>query len=139
MKRLLLDTNVVVDFVLDDSPFADQSRELFSAMKNKQFRGCVTASALTDIYYIVRRRRNKQVAEDLIAFLYDNTEVLSVDRKTIGDAIDLKFRDFEDAVQAAAARRQNVDAIVTQNMKDFVGCGLTVYSPEEMLRELKKS
>lgn len=73
--RVLIDTNILLDFLLQREPFRQDAEELFQAINSGQIIGYVTATTLTDIFYIARRhtRSNEQarqaVSETLIVMV----------------------------------------------------------------------
>ena len=97
----------------------------------------ISASTITDIYYIVRKSTgNKKTAITLIKDLLENIDIAAVTGNEIRQAINLDWGDFEDAVQYAAGETIAVDYIVTRNKKDFASAVLPVVTPDELLELL---
>ena len=55
--RVLIDTNVILDFLLQRELFFQDAERLFQAIDSGQIVGYVTATTLTDIFYIARRHK----------------------------------------------------------------------------------
>ena len=96
--------------------------------------GSVTASTITDIYYIIKKSKSHDIAIAFIKDLVSFTEVLGVDRNTIKLALEKDFVDFEDGVQIISAENHNIDVIITRNEKDFTKTSIAVHSPTEFLK-----
>lgn len=137
MKRVLIDTNVAVDFFLKRDEFFANADMIFSAVRERKFLGCVSSSIVTDLYFIIGRKINEQRAREVVESVYATLGILPVDRKTIGTALASGMEDFEDAVQAMAARDCGIETVVTRNPRDFTSSGLRVYSPKEFLKALE--
>ena len=137
MKRILLDTNVALDFYLKESPFFEAADRIFQAIRSRKIVACISASVVTDLYYILGRRVNEKFAREVVEIVYATFRILTVDRRTIREALDAPMADFEDAVQTVTVRKIGVNTVVTRDKTDFHDSGLRVCSPEEFLETLK--
>jgi len=134
--KVLFDTDVLLDVLLDRDPFAEASARLLSLVERAEIQGCVAATSVTTLFYLVRKSlgatKTKRTVEDLLALL----EVASVNRVVIQQAVDARMRDFEDAVVACAAHESQVDVIATRNVKDFKHSPVVAQSPADILAAL---
>lgn len=135
---LLFDTNVIIDIILVRLPFFQDSSKSIELIDGQRFKGCITASSLTDIYYIVRKKSNHAKAISLIEFLIITFDVLNVNKDTIILALHTNFSDFEDAVQSASAELNQVDLIISRNVKDFARSKIPTLTPTEFLKNYTK-
>ena len=135
MKRVLIDTNIVVDFFLKQPDFFEAADRVFQRIKNRTIVGCLSASVVTDLYYIIGRKTTEGYARAIVEDIYATFRILTVDRRLIREALDRAMPDFEDALQAVSAARIGVENVITRDVKGFTGSGLRVYSPEEFLEE----
>ena len=118
--RVLLDTNILLDIVEKREPYFLDSYQIFIKSAEKKIEAIVGASSITDIYYITKK--NCKSAKKAVGFIVDMLKVISVvDTKAadIQEAVLLQFSDFEDAVIAATAARENADFLITRNTGDF--------------------
>ena len=139
MIATLIDTNVVLDYAEKREGFFDVAEKVFLQMWQGLFAGFVSASAVTDIYYVLKKRyKDSEIAVSLLKMLLDALDVLAVNRETIETAIESGMTDFEDAVQAVAAKDCGIDIVVTRDKEGFRNSGLQIYSPEEFLEMLKR-
>ncbi len=130
--RVLIDTNVVLDFLQEREPFAENAAKLFKRIDAGEIEGFIAATTITNIYYIVRKAAGAIVAQDAISQVLTDLNICVVDRNVLEQAIALNFRDFEDAVQYVCGVAHSVDAIVTRDASGFVGVEIPVMSPEEL-------
>ena len=138
MISVLIDTNIVLDYAEKREGFYEAVQKVFAIVRQRKIIGCVLASAVTDIYYVLQKRyKEPGVALTLLKKLIRILEVLAVDRQTIEAAIESGMDDFEDAVQAAAAQDCEIDIVITRDKAGFHDSGLNVYLPEEFLETLR--
>ena len=135
--NVLIDTNVALDYFLRREGFAENARRVFYAVITEDINGCLSSSVVTDIYYSVNKRRGTPAARRVVEEVYRYLTILTVSDATIGEALTLPMKDFEDAVQAAAAKHFGIDMIVTRDEEGFSNSGMQVYSPDEFLEILK--
>ncbi len=87
MKRALLDTNVILDIALKRQPFFNEAVALFDLIDQKKLTGYVTATTITDIYYISRKEKSNDVALQFIAGLIEILDVVGIDKDVITTAL----------------------------------------------------
>jgi predicted nucleic acid-binding protein len=114
--RVLVDTNIILDFLLEREPFLHDAEALFQGIASGQIIGYATATTLTDIFYISRRHTQSiERARQATAITLAIMEICPVDRSVLELALASTTLDFEDAVQIACAMIQSLDAIVTRD------------------------
>ena len=133
LPRLLIDTNVVLDVLLDRAPWVEDATALLDAIAKGQAEGHLAAHSVTTVYYIVERERNRAVAATAVSDLLQLLNVVPLAGAAFERALGLGLRDYEDGVQTAAALQIGADCLVTRNAKDFKGVPVTVRSPGEVL------
>lgn len=134
--KVLLDTNIVLDVLLDRAPFVNDSSAIWDACDSDILVGFLPASTLTDIFYIARRATDLARARVAVGLCLAAFEIAPVDRQTLEEATSLPGNDFEDNVQIACAIRAGADAIVTRNHDDFAHAPILVLTPAELLSRL---
>ncbi len=134
--KVLFDTNVVLDLLLDREPFSTIAARLFSRVEGGEIAGFVCATTVTTVHYLARKAVGNRQARQEAQKLLDLLEVAPVDRAVLGGALASGFADFEDAVLHQAALNAGVGAIVTRNAGDFKRAKIHVYSPRELARLL---
>lgn len=131
--KVLFDTDVLLDVLLDREPFAESSAQLLSLVELAEITGCVAATSVTTIFYLTRKSlgaaKTRRAIDDLLGLL----EVAPVNRLVLTRAVASKFADFEDAVIAHAAHESQADVIATRNVKDFKHSPIPAQSPADIL------
>ena len=139
MKRLLFDVNVVLDVLLDRRPFADASSAAWAAVERGDAEGMLSAHAVTTLHYLNARAVGVRIATETTEALLTVFDVAPVDDPVLRSALALEWKDFEDAVTAAGARRAKCDAVVTRNPRDFKGAAVRVLTPAEAVAWIETS
>ena len=127
--KLAFDTNVLIDVLLERAPFAEAARQLWAAVETGRAAGVIAAHALTTVRYLVSESKGPASARGVVALVARVFGVATVDAAVVRRALELEFKDFEDAVCAAAADHARCDLIVTGNGKDFGGSPVTAVDP----------
>jgi len=131
---VLIDTNVVLDVLLNNAGFVDGSRALIDLAEQKRFTGYISASAVTDIFYISQKKLGKKAAREAIKellYIYYPATVTDTD---IYKALDLTWDDFEDSVQFTVGEGLCADYIVTRNTQDFSSGNIPAVTPEQFMQ-----
>ena len=131
--NVLIDTNVILDVLLDRQPFAEHATQIVWQIESGEINGFLCATTLTTIDYFVSDALSKATSKLHIQKLLKTFEIAPVTRSVLQSAADSKLKDFEDAVLVEAARTCGIQSIITRNVKDFKGCGLLVLTPKEWL------
>jgi predicted nucleic acid-binding protein len=136
--RILFDTNIILDIALGREPFFIDSADVFKKIDNDVIYGFITATTITDIYYIAKKEKGHAIAIAFISNLIDVIDVLGIDKEIIIESLLSPFNDFEDAIQSISSRLNNIDYIITRNQKDFADSEIIAVGPKEFLSILKK-
>ncbi len=135
MEKVLIDTDVILDFFFDRKPFSDDASQILSLCELNKIQGYVTPVIISNVYYLLRQTAKHEMVIANLKLLLSFVEVLVMDKDTIIQAINSPFKDFEDALQNYAAENTvDVRIIVTRNIKDFKNSNLGVITPENYLK-----
>ena len=127
--KILIDLNVILDYLEDRAPFADEAENVIEDKRNQLF---VSAHMVTTAFYLMRGR-GVEVQNAALDFIFDNFTVIPCDKPTLTSARALEFMDYEDAVAAAAAKKAKCDYIITRNKRDFTNSPVPALTPGEFL------
>ena len=132
--KLLIDTNVVLDVLLRREPFSETAAEVLNLTQRDDVREYVSASAITDIYYIANKQlKDRAAVRDLLERLLKIVSVAAVSEQEIRNALNLTWADFEDSVQYSVALLNEMDGIVTRNPSDYQEANMRIWLPEQVL------
>ena len=137
MNKVLIDSDVILDFFFDRKPFSDQASQIFSLCETRKINGYITPVICSNTYYLLRQiARHEKVIEKLRQ-LMTIMDIVSMDRETVMQALNSEFKDFEDALQNYAANRSGfIDVILTRNVKDYAKSEIGVLTPENYIKTL---
>lgn len=135
--KILFDTNIVLDVLLDREPFATSAAQLFSKVEKGELFGCLCATTITTIHYLVRKTFGGHQARTHVGSLLSLFEIAPVNRAVLEGALKLDFQDFEEAVIHEASIHAGVQALVTRDFNGFRRTTIPVYSPDELLSALE--
>ena len=132
--KVLIDTNVIIDFLIKRKPFYDASKEVLMKCTHEDIEGFVAMHTISNLWYIlrnedieVRKRCLKIICLALTVCFTTHDEVYNVIKSN-------NFNDLEDGLQEACAYINKVDYIVTRNTKDFKNSRIRALTPAEFLK-----
>ncbi|MDE6639758.1 MAG: PIN domain-containing protein [Acetatifactor sp.] len=138
--KILVDTNIIIDAMTGREPFREVAEQIFMLAANQIEEMYITASSATDIYYLVRKHlRNTDQAKNTMSKLYELFHILDVTSGDCQEALSSEVKDYEDAVVANCAKRNQMDYIVTRNIRDFVHSKVRALLPDELLKHIYQS
>ena len=136
--KVFYDSNVVLDVLLNRTDFLPDSLAALKYSERKAVRGFISVVSITDIFYLVNRNLHDSAKTlEKIRTLLQIVDVAKASRKTVRNAMQTGWKDFEDAVQYSVALSIRAKYIVTRNVKDFKNSKIAVVPPSEFL-ELAK-
>jgi len=132
--KILIDTNILMDFFLRRADFEDASSILNLAAR-RQIIACIAAHTVTTLgYFMKKNERYKGQLNEQLAFLFETCRVLPVDGDDLKQAMNSPITDYEDAVVETVAFRHGTTCIVTRDKKDFKKSRLQTLNPSEFLK-----
>lgn len=133
MKKLLIDTNIIIDLLAKREPFYESAAELFSQADKNKLKLYVCTLSFANTHYILRRNLPEDKVREVLRKLKILTKVIALDDKILELALNSEFKDFEDAIQYNSAIESDINAIITRNLKDFKLSKIPVMTAEQYL------
>jgi predicted nucleic acid-binding protein len=133
IKRVFVDTDVILDVALARKPFVLASKTVLSLLENYISMGFTSANSIGNLYYILRKAGGEQKSRQFLTGLLEYITVIPVQHADALEALSSAFSDFEDALQNAAANNNQCECIVTRNTEDYIYSELPIYEPVEFL------
>ena len=134
--KALIDGNIILDVLQKREPHVDSSSKIWKLCETDQVEGFISALTFADLVYVMR----KELTPDRIHEVLKQLELifrftdLSVSDMTY--AAEMKWNDYEDAVQSATAKRVHADCIITRNIRDYLQSAVPAYTPAEFLQRI---
>jgi predicted nucleic acid-binding protein len=135
MKDLFIDTDVIIDFLIDRKPFSREAAIIFTLIEQKKIRGNASSLTFSNLYYVLRKFESHSKVISKLDSLSELLNILKVDELTIKLALASGFPDFEDSIQHfCASESKKTDVIITRNVKDFKNSDLPIMTPGDYLK-----
>ena len=140
MRRIFIDTDILLDLITGRSPFGRDAANLFVMIDQELISGCASSLSFSNLYYILRKYSSRQKVVTRLNTLAKMLEIKEVDGSMIRSSLRSRFKDFEDAIQYhCAAADPDISVIITRNIKDYRYSDLPVMSPATFLASWHKS
>ena len=134
MKRILIDTNIVIDLLSKREKFYSEAATLFTQADRNEVELTISSLTFANTNYILSKLKSAKEAREILRKFKVLVEVLSLDDKITELALsDESFSDFEDGLQYYSAIENDIDIIITRNKKDFKNSKLPVLTAKEYL------
>ena len=132
--KILVDTNIIIDALTSREPFREAAEQIFLLAANQIEDMYITASSATDIYYLVRKHlHSTEKAKNVMVKLYELFLILDVTSTDCQEALSSEVNDYEDAVISCCAYRNQMDYIVTRNIKDYEKSKIQAILPDRFI------
>ena len=132
--KAFIDTNLVLDVLAERKPFYDTSRQIWELIEKGGLTGYLSASSITDIFYILKKQLGLKRAYETVNKIIMVFNIVSVSEADIRKALNSGFKDFEDALQVVSSKKIKADFFITRNKKDFEEVsGIKIFDPETFL------
>jgi predicted nucleic acid-binding protein len=139
MTDLFIDTDIIIDFLIDRKPFAREAAIIFTLVEQKKLKGYASSLTFSNLYYVLRKFETHKKVISKLDSLSKLVNILKVDDQTIKSALASSFQDFEDSIQHfCASESKKPDAIITRNIKDYKNSELPVMTPGDFLKATSK-
>ena len=135
---LLIDTDILIDFALDRRPHAAAAGELLDALERRQATGFVAWHSVANFHCLVVSKRGSSTTKAFLLDLLRFVQVAPASTDSVRYAASLPMRDFEDALQVAAAVACGANTIATRNVRDYARAPVRATTPTVLLKELTR-
>lgn len=133
--KIFIDTDIILDILAKREPFYNPAAQLFTLIDEKKVDAYTTPVVFSNLFYILSKFRSRNFAYSSLRKLRLLLTIIQVDEKVIDLALNSEFKDFEDSIQYYSAKFQNLEFIITRNVKDFVSKDLTVLTAEDFIEQ----
>lgn len=134
VNRILVDTNVLLDFLLTREPFYEEAKDIILSCVDGKIEGCIAAHSIPNMFFILRRDYNAKERREILSNICSIFEVEGIDKaKLVACLENEKFIDFEDCLQMECAKAYGADYIVTRNISDYATSGIKAILPKDYL------
>ena len=130
MKKILIDTNIILDYLINRKPFFENSKKIIDLCVNNIIECYIAAHTITNLFYILRKYYSYSERKEIILELSKIFTIIPIDHKKINLVlIDKSCKDIEDGLQIECAKEYGLDYIVTRNTPDFFNSKIKAIEP----------
>ena len=131
-NRILIDTNVLLDYLLERDPFFEDAKEVILSCINGKTKGCIAAHSIPNMFFILRKDYDAKERREILLNLCKIFDVEGIDKaKLISGLENENFSDFEDCLQMECAKSYKADYIVTRNVSDYETSEVKAIMPKD--------
>jgi len=135
MTEIFIDTDVIIDFLIDRKPHSREAAIIFTLIEQKKLRGYVSSLTFSNLYYVLRKVESHSKVISKLDSISKILTILKVDQQIIKDSIASGFSDFEDSIQYNCALDfKKIDVLITRNTKDYKNSEIPIMTPADYLK-----
>jgi predicted nucleic acid-binding protein len=135
MTDLFIDTDVIIDFLIDRKPYSREAAIIFTLIEQKKLKGYASSLTFSNLYYVLRKFESHTKVISKLDSISTILTILKVDEHTIKKALASGFPDFEDSIQYfSAIENRKIDVIITRNIKDYKKSQISILTPGDYLK-----
>jgi predicted nucleic acid-binding protein len=135
MTNLFIDTDIIIDFLIDRKPYSREAAIIFTLIDQKKLKGYASSLTFSNLFYVLRKIEPYKKVISKLNSISKILTILKVDNQNIRDAIDSGFPDFEDSIQYFCAMDcKKIEVIITRNTKDYKNSSLPIMTPGDFLK-----
>lgn len=133
-NRILIDTNVLLDYLLEREPFFEDAKEIMKLCADGKTKACIAAHSITNMFFILRKDFNEKERREVLSSLCSIFDIEGIDKaKLVSGLANEDFSDFEDCLQMECAKAYGADYIVSRNITDYSASEIKAIEPKDYL------
>ena len=133
--RILIDTNVLLDYLLEREPFFEDAREIILSCIEKGTKVCIAAHSISNMFFILRKDYSVEERREILLSLCIIFDIEGIDKtKLLSGLANQDFTDFEDCLQMECAKSYGAEYIITRNISDYLKSDIKALLPKDYLK-----
>lgn len=137
MKKIFVDTNILVDLIADRKPFSKFAIQIFSKAEEGKIKLYASSHSIATTHYLLKKYIDEKELRGVLHAIMDYLNIIAIDQDVLKKGLKSKHKDFEDALQIISAYSvDKLNCIVTRNIRDFRDAEIPVLTPEELAKRL---
>ena len=134
MKKVFLDTNIIIDLIADRKPFSKYAIEIFRLSEEKKIEAFTSSHSIATTHYLLKKYLDEKSLREVLFNLLAFVTIIPVDVDIIKKGLRSSHKDFEDSIQILCASSiENMDCIITRDLKHFKQSEIQVFSPDDFV------
>ena len=136
MKKVFVDTDIILDLLSNRNPFYEYAAILFSLADKGSIKIFVSALSFANLNYMLSKQYTADQSRKKLFKFKTLVTVLAVNDKIVDLALASDFKDFEDGIQYFTAIENGISILLTRNLRDFKLSEIPVQTAESYLKSL---
>jgi predicted nucleic acid-binding protein len=133
---ILIDTNVVIDFLSMREDFYRDAEKIFDKCADGELSGYIAINTISDVFFILRKAFSVQERKSMLYDLCEFVKIVGLEHEDAVAAIqNEKFDDLEDCLQSKCAEKVGADYIITRNIGDFINSKIPATTPSNFMKK----
>lgn len=138
MKKIFIDTNILLDLIADRRPFSKHAISIFKHAEKKKIQLFTSAHTIATTHYMLQQFMDEKKLRRIMLSLLDYLNIIAINKEMIKKGLQSRQKDFEDALQLHCAYSiKDIDCLITRNRRDYTQALIPILSPDEFTRQLK--
>ena len=132
-KKVFVDTDIIYDLLAARESFYSSAAHLFTLADEGKIQIYISALSLANIHDLISKRKSKDESKEILRKFKVLVHVIPLTEKIIDLALNSDFSDFEDAIQYYSALQNEIDVLLTRNLKDYRKTQITVLTAQDYI------
>jgi predicted nucleic acid-binding protein len=132
-KKIFVDTDIIYDLLGKRDPFYLSAAQLFTLADEGKIQIYISAISLANLHYLISKQRSDEEAKEILRKFKVLVHVAPLNDKIIDLALNSEFSDFEDAIQYYLALQNEIEVLLTRNLKDYKKAQITVLTAQDFI------
>lgn len=132
-KKVFVDTDIIYDLLAEREPFYTSAAYLFTLADEGKIQVYISALSLANIHYLLSKKTTEEESKEILRKFKVLVHVAPLTEKVIDLALNSEFSDFEDAIQYFSALQNDIEVLITRNLKDYRKAQITVLTAQDYI------
>lgn len=133
MTKIFIDTDVLLDLLLERSPFFDSIAKIITLAIENKVKLYTSSLSIVNANYILSKYKNAENSKSILNSFLIYLELVKLDEELIIKGLNSDFKDFEDSLQHFSALDSKCEYLLTRNIRDFKKSKIPVFTPDEFI------
>jgi len=132
-RKIFVDTDIIYDLLAKRDPFYLPAARLFTLADEGKIEIYISVLSLPNIHYLLSKQTSSEEAKQILRKFKVLVHVTPLNEKIIDLALNSEFSDFEDAIQYFSALQNNIEVLLTRNLKDYRKAQISVLTAQDFI------
>jgi predicted nucleic acid-binding protein len=132
-KRVFVDTDIIYDLLAKREPFYQAAARLFTLADEGKIQIFISSLSLANLHYLLSKEISSFEAKQILRKFKLLVQIAPLNEKIIDLALNSEFNDFEDAIQYYSALQNEIEILLTRNLKDYKKAQITVLTAQDFV------